>query len=167
MTAPRSADTRRAELQFRLAGAPRLLVYGLGNVGRQDDGVGVRLVERLEAAGVRDGVTLDTGYQLAPEDALTLAGHDAVLFVDATMTPGAPEPYSLQPVAPASEISFSTHALSMGSLLALCERLYGTAPRAYALAIPAYEFEVNAALSPRASARLGRAAADLIATLKP
>jgi hydrogenase maturation protease len=145
--------------------ATRLLVYGIGNVGRQDDGVGVRLVERLEEAGVREGVTLDTGYQLAPEDAMTLADHDVVLFVDATMTPGAPEPYSLQPVPPASEISFSTHALSMGSLLALCQRLYGTAPRAFALAIPGYAFEVNAELSPRAASNLDRAVADLRAVV--
>jgi hydrogenase maturation protease len=138
-----------------------LLIYGIGNPGRQDDGLGVRLVERLEDIGVPAGVTLDSGYQLAPEDALALSSQDVVLFVDATAEPNALAPCALHPVEPASEISFSTHAMSMGSLLALCTRLYGRAPRAYALAIPAYAFEVNQPLSAEAEANLEQALRDL------
>jgi hydrogenase maturation protease len=138
-----------------------LLIYGLGNVGRQDDGLGPLLVEQLEAAGVPDGVTLETGYQLAPEDALVLSAHETVLFVDASAATDAPAPYGVQPVSPSTEISFSTHAMSMGSLLALCARLYGRAPRAYALAIPGHAFEVNAELSTNAAANLAHATRDL------
>jgi hypothetical protein len=54
----------------------------------------------------------------------------------------------------------------MGSLLALCARLYGAAPRAFALALPAYEFEVNAELSPGAAENMERAIADLIPLLR-
>ena len=129
----------------------RLLIYGIGNVGRQDDGVGPQVVERLEAGGVATSVTLEANYQLTPEDALALSAHDVVIFIDATVAADAPAPYAVAPVLPASEISFSSHAMSMGSLLALCVRLYGKAPRAYALAIPGYQFEVNAELSPRAA----------------
>ena len=142
--------------------APRLLIYGIGNVGRQDDGVGIRVVERLQAAGVRDGVALESSYQLSPEDALTLSLHDAVIFVDATIEPGTPEPYALQAVAPAPSAEFTTHALSMGSVLALCQRLYGGSPAACVMAIPGYAFDVNADLSGRAMSHLERAAADLL-----
>lgn len=145
----------------RLPPGRRTLVYGIGNRGRQDDGLGVVLIERLEAEGVPDGVTLEANYQLTPEDALTLADHDLVLFVDATAAPDALRPYGVEPVAPASEVSFSTHALTMGSLLALCHRLYGRAPQAYALALPAFGFEVNAELSLDAARGLERALADL------
>lgn len=138
-----------------------VLIYGIGNVGRQDDGLGPLVVERLEVAGVPAGVTLESGYQLAPEDALVLSSHETVLFVDADATRGASEPYAIRPVATAAEISFSTHALSMGSLLALCVRMYGRAPRAYALAIPGYAFEVNAGLTLDAAAHLERAVRDL------
>lgn len=144
-----------------------LLVYGIGNVGRQDDGVGPMLVERLAAAGAVEGITLESGYQLAPEDALLLAAHDCVLFVDATtaLASDTAAPYSCEPVVSESEFSFSSHALSPGALLTLCRRLYGRAPRAFALAIPAYAFDVNAALSPRAAANLDAAFADLCSAL--
>ena len=142
-----------------------LLIYGIGNVGRQDDGIGPLLVERLETAVMPAGVTLESGYQLAPEDALTLSAHDTVLFVDASTATDAPVPYALEPVGPATEISFSTHAMSIGSLLALSARLYGRAPRAYTLAVPAYDFEVNAPLSRRAEENLQRAVHDLRAAL--
>lgn len=144
---------------------PPLLIYGIGNLGRGDDGLGPLLVERLEREGVPAGIALDSGYQLAPEDALLLSGHDTVLFVDATRAPDAPVPYSVEPVEPEPALPFSTHALDMGSVLALCRRLYGRAPRAFALAIPGYGFEPNASLSPGAEANLRRALEDLRAAL--
>jgi hypothetical protein len=53
----------------------------------------------------------------------------------------------------------------MGTVLELCTRLYGRAPRAYALALPGYEFEVNADLSPGAAANLADACDALIGLL--
>jgi hydrogenase maturation protease len=144
-----------------LSPGERLLIYGIGNPGRQDDGLGVRFIEHLEAMGPAPHVTLEANYQLTPEDALQLVEHDVVLFVDATVAPDAPAPYTIAPVLPASEISFSTHALSMGSLLALCQRLYGRAPRAFALALPGYGFEVNAELSALADENLRHAIDDV------
>lgn len=142
-----------------------LLIYGIGNVGRQDDGLGPLLVERLLESGVPEGVTLDSGYQLSPEDAALLTGQAVVLFVDASITKDAAAPYALQPVYPASELSFTTHAMSPGALLTLCRRLWGMAPEAYALALPAYAFEINAGLSPAAAANLAAALQDLRAAL--
>ncbi|MGE0461650.1 MAG: hydrogenase maturation protease [Vicinamibacterales bacterium] len=144
---------------------PPLLIYGIGNVGRGDDGLGPLLVERLEREGVPPGVALEGGYQLAPEDALLLSGYDTVLFVDATKAQDAPAPYSVAPVEPSPALPFSTHVLDMGSVLALCGTLYGRAPRAFALAIPGYEFEVNASLSPGAESNLRRVLEDLHAAL--
>ena len=144
-----------------------LLIYGIGNVGRQDDGLGPLLVERLEAAGVPDGVTLESGYQLVPEDALLLSRYTTVLFVDASAAAGAAEPYALEAVSPSPHPSFSTHVMSMGSLLALCASLYGRAPRGVALAIPGYDFEINAAVSVRAREHLEQALQDLRAAFGP
>jgi hydrogenase maturation protease len=152
-------------MTLREIAARPLLVYGIGNVGRQDDGVGPLLVERLEACGMPTGVTLESGYQLAPEDALLVSRHDTVIFVDATRAKGAPEPYAVVPVQAALSVSFSTHALSMESVLALCAHLYGRAPRAYAVAIPGVSFEVNAPLSPQAAANLEAAVRAVRAAL--
>lgn len=143
----------------------RILIYGIGNPGRQDDALGVLLVAQLEAAGVPAGVTLEANYQLAPEDALLLSEHDIAIVVDATVEADAAAPYSLRPVEPRLDTPFTSHALGFGTVLQLCERLYGRAPRAYALAIPAYAFEINAGLSPRAAAHLARACADVTAML--
>ena len=154
-------------MKLPLGPGQRLLVFGIGNVGRQDDGLGVQFVEQLERLPLPGHITLEANYQLCPEDALTLAAHDLVLFADTTVAPDAPTPYALEPVTPASEISFTTHALSMGSLLALCARLYGRAPQAFVLALPGYGFEVNADLSDRAAENLSQALADFTAMLTP
>jgi hydrogenase maturation protease len=149
-----------------LSPGERLLIYGIGNPGRQDDALGVLVVERLEGGHLPATVTLEANYQLTPEDALTLSEHDVVIFVDATVDPDAMAPYSLRPVQPEAVNGFSSHALGMGTVLELCERLYGRAPRAYALALPAYEFDVNAALSPRAAVNLARACDALLSLLE-
>jgi hydrogenase maturation protease len=149
-----------------LSPGERLLIYGIGNPGRQDDALGVLVVERLEAEHLPATVTLEANYQLTPEDALTLSEHDVVVFVDATIAPDAPAPYSLQPVAPQAVNGFSSHALGMGTVLELCGRLYGHAPRAFALALPAYAFDVNAELSPRAAENLAQTCADLLRLLE-
>ncbi|MFN7981594.1 MAG: hydrogenase maturation protease [Vicinamibacterales bacterium] len=143
-----------------VSGRP-LLIYGIGNPGRQDDGLGPAVVERLVAAGVPGSITLESGYQLVPEDALLLSSHACVIFVDAIDATAGTAPYSVYAVTPEAEVSFTSHALSPGALLTLCRRLYGVQPAAYALAIPAYSFEVNADFSTAAAEHLEHAVNDL------
>ena len=140
----------------------RLLIYGIGNVGRQDDGLAIRLLERLAAAALPAGVTLEAGYQLSIEDALLVSEFDAVLFVDATMDKDAPAPFSLQPLVPASEVAFSTHSTSPAGVLALCAELYGRRPRAFLLALPGYEWELREELSVRAQSNLEKTCRTLL-----
>ncbi len=150
-----------------LAPGERLLIYGIGNPGRQDDALGVLVVERLEAEHLPATVTLEANYQLTPEDALTLSEHDVVIFVDATVAPDAPAPYSLRPVEPQAVNAFSSHALGMGTVLELCARACTAARLARTRwRFPAYEFEVNAALSPRAAVNLARACDALLSLLE-
>jgi len=49
-----------------------ILVYGYGNPGRGDDGLGPALVEALELLGAT-GLDCESDYQLAIEDAACLA----------------------------------------------------------------------------------------------
>jgi hydrogenase maturation protease len=135
-----------------------LLIYGYGNPGRQDDGIGVTLVEELEAWAQAEGVpwlAFDTNYQLNAEDALAVAGARAVVFVDATRD--GPEPFEFKRLAPRGEIAFSTHAMSPESVLALAAELYGAVPPAWILAIRGHSWEPNGA--PTAAARANLAAA--------
>ena len=64
----------------------RILIYAFGNPGRQDDGLGNRLIEKLEPWLKEKGfdrVATESNYQLNIEDAYTLKDKEVVVFVDA------------------------------------------------------------------------------------
>ena len=65
-----------------------VLVYGYGNPGRLDDGLGPALVRELAGRGVE--ATLETAYQLQVEDAALVADHGVVVFADADAACAAP-----------------------------------------------------------------------------
>ncbi len=135
----------------------RTLIYGIGNVSRQDDGLGIRFVEKLETAGLSSSLTLEANYQLNIEDALLISEYDIVLFVDASKEETATEPFSIRAVEPESEITFTTHSMAAGAVLSLCERLYHHRPKAFLLAIPGYLWNLTEELSPQASGNLEQA----------
>ena len=149
------------ETSSRAAGnkARPILVYGYGNPGRQDDGLGPALVEQLEAwakAEKISGVAFDSNYQLNAEDALAVAESRQVVFVDAARE--GDSPFAFRKLAPQKKISFSTHAMPPESVLALADELYGARPPAWILAIRGEAWEPNepptaAALSHLAAAR--------------
>ena len=60
------------------------LIYGIGNVGRQDDGLGWAFVDWLQAEGRCSNAEIQKGYQLLLEDAELISNKQRVLFVDAT-----------------------------------------------------------------------------------
>jgi hydrogenase maturation protease len=137
-----------------------VLVYGIGNVGRQDDGIGVRLVERLEReappADAAGDWTFETHYQLGIEDALLVSRFDVVVFLDASCDPrGAP--FTVVPVVPSMQITFTTHAMSFSSVLSIGEELYGRNPRAFLVAIAGEQWGISEELSPYARSNLEEA----------
>ena len=152
------------ETSSRAAGnkARPILVYGYGNPGRQDDGLGPALVEQLEAWAQAEkiaGVAFDSNYQLNAEDALAVAESRAVVFVDAARE--GDSPFAFRELAPQKEISFSTHAMPPESVLALADELYGARPPAWLLAIRGYAWEPNEASTALALANLADACTHL------
>jgi hydrogenase maturation protease len=133
-----------------VAGA-RILVYGYGNPGRQDDGLGPAMVDRLEAEPI-PGVATDSNYQLQVEDAMAVSESDTVIFVDASVSGDAPFVWSS--LEPERGAAFTTHAVSPGSVLALCRDLYGRSARAYVLAIRGFGWEFTEGLTPMAERNL-------------
>jgi len=154
----------------------KLLIFGIGNPGRGDDGLGPRLIERLRGgrgrrarpsprkrpaarvpgrAGAVPEFDAEFRYQLNVEDALTIRDYDVLVFVDARETGEAPVEF--KEIAPSKTISFSTHEMEPASVLALCEELYGKGPRAYVLSIRGYAWDVGERLSERAEKNLGQA----------
>lgn len=132
----------------------QILVYGYGNPGRQDDGLGPALVERLEKERI-PGVVTDSNYQLQIEDAVAVSQGDVVIFVDAAVD--GDEPFAFTELEPSDEVSFTTHAVSPGSILSLCRDMYGKTVRAYVLGIRGYGWEFVEKLTPKAEKNLEEA----------
>jgi hydrogenase maturation protease len=148
----------------------RVLVYGIGNVGRQDDGLGVRLVEQLEHVGDESDdaarITFETNYQLGLEDALLLSRFDVVLFLDASCEEHLTRPFALRSIAASDQIAFTTHAMSFASVLSICEELYDRRPRTFLLAIRGYEWGISEEMSPAGCINSDAAFASLSVMLK-
>ncbi|MFO7734524.1 MAG: hydrogenase maturation protease [Candidatus Aminicenantes bacterium] len=140
-----------------------MLVLGIGNPGRRDDGLGAEAVARLEALRL-PGVTADANYQLNLEDALACARHDLVVFVDAAR--GLRRPFTFEELKPEGSMPAMTHSLGPGAVLALAESLYGRTPRAYMLGVRGHAWSLGEGLSARAKADLERALAFLTEFLR-
>lgn len=128
----------------------KILIYGYGNPGRQDDGIGARFTELCEewinSNNIQD-ITVDCNYQLNVEDAALIADYDTVIFVDASVVEDV-EQYRLEPIKPDNaRIEFSMHAVSVGYVADLCNKIYGKSPRSYVLHIRAYEFDFKEELT--------------------
>jgi len=91
--------------QLALLSNEKCLIYGLGNVGRQDDGLGIRLIEKLESISLPSFVSLESNYQLNVEDALLISAFEVVLFADASVEAEAVSPFSIRPIQPLLEMT--------------------------------------------------------------
>ncbi len=137
----------------------RMLIYGYGNPGRQDDGLGKALIDLVESQIPKEYleyITLETGYQLQVEDVTIIIEHDLILFVDASMDDKIKD-FDIDIVTADEKATFTMHSVSPGFILALYETLYGNPPPAYLLQIRGYEWEMEEILSPGAQKNLGKA----------
>ena len=109
---------------------PTSLIYGIGNDGRQDDGLGWAFIDRLEQIHPRPRACLRRTYQLGLEDADLISRYTRVLFVDATKDP-AVESFNLSLPEPKLDFSFTSHAISVPSILATTQQCFDHVPEAY------------------------------------
>jgi len=137
----------------------KTLIYGYGNPGRQDDGLGPACVEIIgewiKEQNLND-IEIDCNYQLNIEDAERISGIDKVIFVDATIEPI--EDIILTKVEPGNNyIEFTMHAVSPAYVLDLCQKIFHKNPETYLLHIKGYEFELIEELTPKAKQNLEKA----------
>jgi hydrogenase maturation protease len=129
------------------------LIYGIGNAGRQDDGLGWAFIDLLEHTHPRSRARLRCTYQLGLEDADLISRYTQVLFVDATKDP-AVESFDLSRPEPKLDFSFTSHALSVPAILATTQQCFDHIPDAYLLAIRGYEWELQQGLTSSAQHNL-------------
>lgn len=139
--------------------APGGLVVGIGNVGRQDDGLGWAFLDVLEAAGHTG--ELVRAYQLQLEDADLISRFARVLFVDSSKDAGVTS-YLLTRPEPRLEVAFTSHALTIPTVLATCRQCFGVLPDTRVLALRGYSFDLVEGLTTAAARNLGLATAALV-----
>lgn len=140
----------------------RVLLVGIGNDSRGDDGLGWQFLQDIEALAPE--VEVAYRYQLQVEDADVIRPFDVVVFVDATRTALA-DGFSWQPCKPVADISFSTHRQEPGTILYLARELFGSGARGYVLAISGYTWALGEGLSVAARENLSRAKSFLLGQL--
>ena len=136
----------------------RILIYGYGNPGRRDDGLGpalVNLVEKWIEIENISNISVDSNYQLNIEDAYTIHNFDLVIFADATVEDI--ENFMLSRVLPSSKTDFTMHSVHPAFVLDLCTQLYEKVPDVFLLHLKGYDFELKEGLTKRAEENLKEA----------
>ncbi|MBN1186705.1 MAG: hydrogenase maturation protease [Bacteroidales bacterium] len=138
-----------------MKGKKRIFVYGYGNPGRQDDGLGVRCTELLEEwvkEKSLNNVRFDSNYQLNIEDAAEISNSDIVIFIDASMEEI--KDFYISKLDMSAKMDFTMHSVSPGFVLHLCNEIYDRKPEAYLVHIKGYEWELKEGITEKAEKNL-------------
>ena len=139
---------------MRKKDSERIIIFGIGNNGRQDDGLGWKFLDFLEEQNYN--IDLEYRYQLQIEDAELISNYKKVIFVDASKEE-IPEGFYLKQCLPSEKYSFSTHALEPETILYLSNKLYNHNPEASIFGIQGYQWELKIGLSDKANLNLEKA----------
>jgi len=139
--------------------AASILLYGYGNPGRGDDGLGPALAAAVEEMGL-PGIDVDANYQLTVEDAAGVGDYGAVIFADASLEGPAPFWFSRIDAGDTGRLGWTSHSVSPVQVVALARDMFGSRVPAYTLGIRGYAFgELDEGLSAGAKENLGKAIA--------
>lgn len=132
----------------------KAIILGIGNNGRQDDGLGWAFLDFLKEQNAN--IDIEYRYQLQIEDAELISNYDTVFFVDATKE-DTKDGFYLKPCLPSERYSFSTHALEPETIMYLSRKLYDHKPDASVFAIQGYVWELKIGLSDNGNSNLDKA----------
>jgi hydrogenase maturation protease len=137
----------------------KILLFGYGNPGRGDDGLGPALAAAIEEMGI-DDVVVDANYQLNLEDASEIGGYSAVVFADAAAQGPSPFWFSRIDASAIDHVGWTSHSVSPAQVVALARDLFESQVPAYTLGIRGYDFgELDESLSGGAQENLAKAIA--------
>jgi hydrogenase maturation protease len=133
----------------------KFLVLGIGNIGREDDGMGWLFLDYLQEAKYAN-MDIEYRYQLQIEDAELLCNYKTVIFVDATKE-NTKSGFYYRTCKASDNHSFSTHELYPETVLFLANNLYQHRPKAFILGIQGYEWNLKIGLSEKAKLNFEKA----------
>lgn len=143
----------------------KVLVVGIGNVIRQDDGVGAfcaALIEENLQEEKKKLVDVITVHQLDVLHCEQFARYELLIFIDADARVGE-APFVVEEAASQPDSRhFTSHIGSIPDLLVLTGTLYGKTPRAYTVAVRGRIFEAGDRLSPEACRNARKAITEVI-----
>ena len=134
---------------------PATLLFGIGNSGRSDDGLGWAFLDRIQQEMDFPG-QLEYRYQLQVEDAALASRAEHVIFIDSYKGELAGG-FQWKPCEPSQDFEFTTHVLPPRAVMHYCRDLYGKTPRADLLMIQGTSWELQIGLSPKAERHLDNA----------
>jgi len=140
-----------------------LLVIGYGNPLRRDDGAGPRVAEIIEQLRLPNVRTL-TCHQLAPEHAAPVFRARRVVFVDAAVNhtdTDRADGVQLRKLEPGATTQLLAHAADPRTLLALARDVFGRAPEAWWLTIPARHLGFGTDYSPATESGIRAAVSEV------
>ena len=130
----------------------RLLLIGIGNNGRGDDGLGWKFLDLFKEVN-RDQIDLEYRYQLQVEDAELISHYEVVIFIDAIHQP-LKEGFEVKQCEAANHYYFSSHLQSPEAILYLAQVIFNKSPEAYTLAISGVNWELTTSISESATNNL-------------
>ena len=136
-----------------------LLVIGYGNELRGDDGIGPKVAAAVAGWNL-DRVRAIVCPLLTPELADAISQARIAVFVDASLD--APNEVQLRKLEPDESSQLMAHAANPRTMLALARDVFGRAPQAWWLTIPASQFEFSQQLSPEAQRGFAEAMQKLL-----
>jgi len=123
----------------------KVLVFGIGNSGRADDGLGWAFLDEIGKL-MPEYFDLEYRYQLQIEDAELASHYEQIYFVDAHKTP-LKEGFSIENCSAVETHHFTTHELPPKTILYLTNKMYHSFPNASIIGISGENFELKIGLS--------------------
>lgn len=135
------------------------LVIGYGNDLRSDDGAGIRAATMIDAQCPQAHVIITN--QLTPDLADDIAAVAQVVFIDAYAAHGAGAELRIERIAEdeTGSVSALGHHGDLAGLVRLADQLFGTAPEAWVVGIPAFSFDAGETISPETLLKINEAVA--------
>lgn len=130
----------------------KTLIIGIGNSGRQDDGLGWAFLDAIENL-IPENIDLEYRYQLQVEDAELISHYDKIVFVDADLVQY-PEGFNFKTLMPNPLNSYTSHELSPENILELCHTIYQKFPECFILGISGKAFHLSIGMTEEAHENL-------------
>jgi len=124
-----------------------ILLIGIGNISRGDDGIGWLFADDIES-GFGKNITVEKEFQLVVEDALKITGYDTVIFVDASenvLDKGFD--FRKIDVPDVIKTEFTSHAQTPENIMFLASDLFKWTIDAYLMEISGQDWELGEDLS--------------------